>query len=434
MDLKIRNLKGTKDFLPEEQQIRNKIRFTLEEIFRNYGYKPLETPILCYYNVLASKYAGGAEILKEMYKLQDQGKRKLALRYDLTVPFAKVIGMNPYIRMPFKRYEIGKVFRNGPVKTGRVREFIQCDVDVVGVKSMMAEAELILMAFNAFEKLDLNVYISYSNRKLLTGLLCELEVEKDQINQVILTLDKLDKIGPEKVKDELYSEDIKEATIENIFKIYFDERSRSLSYFERNFTNSLLLEGIKELKELSMFLSEIGVAQKVIFNPFLARGLEIYTGTIYEVFFSDGSITSSIASGGRYDKIIGAFLNDGKEYPAVGISFGLDVIYTAYCLKQKENYRPFTDIFIIPIGTENSSLKIANELRQKGWAVDIEMCGKRLKKALDYANKEKIPYVLILGEEELKSKVVKLKCMRTGKEIDILIQNIADEIARIDNK
>ena len=143
MDIKLVNLKGTKDYLPEEQYLRNKIRFTLEEVFKSYVFRPLETPILCFMDVLSSKYAGGAEILKEIYHLSDQGQRELALRYDLTVPFARVIGMNPHLRFPFKRYEIGKVFRDGPVKTGRMREFMQCDVDIAGVSSMMAEAEFI---------------------------------------------------------------------------------------------------------------------------------------------------------------------------------------------------------------------------------------------------------------------------------------------------
>lgn len=153
------NVKGTQDYLPEERMTRRYIRRTLEDTFIQYGCKPLETPILNYEDLLSSKYAGGAEILEEMYTLSDRGERDLALRYDLTIPFAKVIAMNPALQMPFKRYEIGKVFRDGPIKAGRYREFIQCDVDVVGVKAQIAEAELMIMALDIFKRLDLDVMI-----------------------------------------------------------------------------------------------------------------------------------------------------------------------------------------------------------------------------------------------------------------------------------
>ncbi|MCK9905912.1 ATP phosphoribosyltransferase regulatory subunit, partial [Frankia sp. Cpl3] len=168
-------VKGTRNILPEKQLVRNRIRATLQGVFETYGCKPLETPMLQYYDLLASKYGGGAEILKEVYRLSDQGERELALRYDLTIPLTKVIGMNPQMRLPFKRYEIGKVFRDGPIKPGRFREFIQCDVDIIGVSSMLAEAELMTMAVDAFGKLGLDVTIQYNNRKLLAGILQSLD-------------------------------------------------------------------------------------------------------------------------------------------------------------------------------------------------------------------------------------------------------------------
>ncbi|WP_406688041.1 ATP phosphoribosyltransferase regulatory subunit, partial [Rossellomorea vietnamensis] len=197
------NVKGTQDYLPEAQVIRREVRRTLEDVFIQYGCKPLETPILNYTELLASKYAGGAEILEEMYTLTDRGERDLALRYDLTIPFAKVAAMNPTIPMPFKRYEIGKVFRDGPIKAGRFREFTQCDVDIIGVESQVAEAELMMMAVDAFGKLGLNITIQFNNRKLLTGMLEIFGVETDQVNQAVLILDKLEKIGAVAVLSEL---------------------------------------------------------------------------------------------------------------------------------------------------------------------------------------------------------------------------------------
>lgn len=419
--MKLRNLKGTKDFLPEEQQLRNKIRSTLEKTFQRFSFMPLETPTICYYDLLSSKYAGGAEILKEVYKLNDQGNRQLGLRYDLTVPFAKVIGMNPNLNTPFKRYEIGKIFRDGPVKVGRSREFIQCDVDVVGVKSMIAEAELMSMAFEAFDKLDLDVYISYNNRKLLFGLLSAIGVNDNMINSVVLTLDKIAKIGWEGVKNELIEKAIDKQIITKLFEIINTREENILLFFINKFKNPLVEEGVKELMELNDYLNELGLLDRVKLNPFLARGLDIYTGTIYEIFLNDGSISSSIGGGGRYDNIIGGFLNNGREYPALGLSFGLDVIYTALTMKYSSKLAPMIEVLIIPLGTEKKCLKIANKLRKDSINVDIDMSNRKLNKVLNTANKRNIPYVIIIGEEEISRNRVSIKVMESGdiQECDI---------------
>lgn len=416
MEVKLRNIKGTKDYMPEEQYVRNNIRKTLEEVFACYGFLPLETPTICYYDILASKYAGGAEILKEVYKLQDQGERELAFRYDLTVPFARVIGMNPDIRMPFKRYEIGKVFRDGPVKLGRNREFIQCDVDVVGVSSMSAEAELLSMVFEVFEKLRLSVYVSYNNRKLLSGIIDSAQVSSEMTNEVILSVDKLEKIGETGVRKELIEKGLEESTIDRLFLSMRAAADNLQKFMEANSQNQLLMEGGKELGELNSYFETLGILDKVRFNPFLARGLDIYTGTVFEAFLTDGSITSSVAGGGRYDNIIGSFLQNDKVYPAVGISFGLDVIFTALTLGSQVSDKCPLDLLVIPIGTEMKALKIAKDLRCQGLRVDIEMSGRKLKKSFEYANKLSVPYVLIIGENELSAGKVKLKNMSTGEE------------------
>ena len=210
------NVRGTQDYLPEQEATRRVIRRTLEDTFIAYGRKPLETPILNYTELMASKYAGGAEILEEMYTLTDRGERDLALRYDLTIPFAKVVAMNPAIAMPFKRYEIGKVFRDGPIKAGRFREFTQCDVDIVGVESQVAEAELMMMALDAFNQLKLKINLQYNNRKLLVGLLQLFEVEQEQMNRVILTLDKIEKIDEKTMLAELKALGLSDNSIHKI--------------------------------------------------------------------------------------------------------------------------------------------------------------------------------------------------------------------------
>lgn len=372
MSVELRNLKGTRDFIKSEQRTRNEIIRKIQSVFENYGYEPMETPIICKYDILASKYAGGDEILKEVYKFKDQGKRDIGLRYDLTVPFSRVIGMNPYIKIPFKRYEIGKVFRNGPVKAGRSREFIQCDADIVGVKSRMAEAELMIMAGDIYKMLGLDVYIEFNNRKLLSGIINAVGVNKTSEGSIILSLDKLEKIGEDGVRDELIEKGLTDKEITELFSLLTMDENDLLKNLRSNPANELIEHGIKELDELIYYLESSGIKDICRFTPCLARGLEIYTGTVFEVFLSDGSISSSLSGGGRYDKIIGAFLNNGNEYPAVGITFGLDVIYSALEARDIQIETPPVQVYIIPIETETESLQIVTGLRRQGISADIK--------------------------------------------------------------
>lgn len=412
------NVKGTQDYLPQAEVVRSNIRRTLEDVFIQYGCKPLETPILNYTELLASKYGGGAEILEEMYTLTDRGERDLALRYDLTIPFAKVVAMNPTMRMPFKRYEIGKVFRDGPIKTGRFREFTQCDVDIVGVKSQIAEAELMIMALDAFHKLDLKVIIQYNNRKLLTGMLQVFETSDEKINKVVLILDKLEKVGLEAVSSELTEQGLSPSTVQLIKQFLTDKNNTSYSYFEPiSVQSEQVKQGLEELKELETYLEFLGVNNQCIFNPFLARGLEIYTGTIYEIFTSDKTIKSSIGSGGRYDNAIGGLIGTNENFSTVGISFGLDVIYTALnTSKEKTLENPNVDFYVIPINTQKESFLVARYLRNKGYNVEFEMGNKKIGKALDKANKENFRNVIIIGEDEVKNNKFKIKDMFSGEE------------------
>lgn len=428
MDLELMNLKGTRDFMPWEQRVRQDIIEKLRVTFEKYGYQPLETPILCYYDILASKYAGGSEILKEVYKLKDQGGRKLGLRYDLTVPFARVVGMNQEIRMPFKRYEIGKVYRDGPVKTGRNREFIQCDVDVVGIKSVMAEAEFMAMAVEFYKSIGLDIYISYNNRKLLSGIIELAGITPKLASEVILIIDKLEKIGEDGVKTELSTIGIEASNVDSLFRYMKMNLDELLITFSSKQKNVLIEQGISELDELNSYIEALGIKGSLRFTPSLARGLEIYTGTVWEVFLTDRSISSSVGAGGRYDNIIGRFLDNGNEYPAVGMTFGLDVIYEALMLKGAVKEKPSVDLYLIPLGTQKECMKLVFELRSKGLKADLEMTDRKLKKSLDYANRLRIPYVVILGENELESGRVRIKDMIKGSEIGVCLDELAEKV------
>lgn len=416
--MQAQNVRGTEDYLPQLAKVRKGITRTLEDVFVQYGCEPLETPILNYTKLMASKYSGGAEILEEMYTLTDRGKRDLALRYDLTIPFAKVIAMNPHLKMPFKRYEIGKVFRDGPIKTGRLREFTQCDVDVTGIESQMAEAELMLMALDAFARLNLEVGIQYNNRKLLSGMLAIFGVGNEQINRVILVIDKLNKIGVNGVMQELNGLKLSTASLNSIQQFLEEEENTTLAYFQSYEKQHAQVEaGIKEIAELEGFLQALSIEQQCQFNPFLARGLEIYTGTIYEIFLVDRSITSSIGSGGRYDEAIGGLIGTNEKMPTVGISFGLDVICTALMTTDRRamSASPI-DYYVIPLNQEVEAMLVANDLRKEGYNVLLEMGKIKLRKALDRANKEHFEKVIIIGEDEVKNNYYKVRDMRTGEE------------------
>ena len=418
--MKLMNVKGTVDNLPNKEIIRRKVVNTLTDTFEKYGYLPLDTSILCYYDLLASKYSGGSEILKEVYTLKDQGDRTLGLRYDLTVPFSKVISMNvgKEINLPFKRYEVGKVFRDGPVKTGRAREFYQCDVDVCGIEGTFIEAEMLMMTIECYKKLGIDVYIEINNRKLLEGFIIEADIDKELSSKVILSVDKLAKIGESGVREELKEYNIDNTKLDKLFSFF----KCSINDLDNmNITNNSFIEGREEIKELFNYITSLSLEEECKFTPYLARGLEIYTGVVWEVFDKKQRLTCAIGGGGRYDKIITNFIDDGNKYPAVGISFGLVPICEILENKSKES---FYDLLIIPMDTNIESLRLAATLRNKDIKVIIEMNKKKIKKALDSANKNNIPYVIILGQNEINNNTIEIKDMNSSTNIKVDINDI----------
>ncbi len=422
MDLQLP--KGTRDFSPEEKILRDKIVGTLKEVFELYGFAPLETPFLEKFDLLASKYAGGAEILKETFKLKDQGDRELGLRYDLTVPLARYIGMNPNIKMPFKRYQIGEVFRDGPVASSRYRQFTQCDVDIVGSSSMAADAEIVALVYAAFAKLKLEVTVKINNRKLLNDIMKYCGVQEEKQEAAILSIDKLEKFGTGVVKEELKKQKIETLKINRMMDIINVKGSNQekISQLKKFLKDS---EGLKEIEDVISYLKNMNC--EADFDVSLARGLSYYTGTVFEGLLKNSSVKSSVCGGGRYDKMIGAFL--GKNgYPAVGISFGVDRLYDALLEKRESKQRTNTQIYIIPIKTLNESVKIAQQLRDAGISTDIDLNDKGPSKNLEYANSLGIPYVAFVGKKELEENKIKLRDMKTGKEEMADLQTILKKL------
>ncbi len=433
--MKLELAKGMRDIAPAEMIALNKIVRQLEKVFARYGYSPLSTPVVERFDVLASKYAGGAEILKEIFRVTDQGERDLCLRYDLTVPLARYVGMNPQLKLPFKRYQVSSVYRDGPVGPGRYREFIQCDVDVVGPKKPLVDAEIFALVQDAFVTLGLpDVQLIVNDRLVLNGMVsifAARELDAAERDSAILTIDKLDKVGRDGVVKELVSKGLFAAPdaltlLEGLEQFAQDARDVSTSQVVlREFLSFLTEEaelrsrsveiageGVTYLQELFAALGSMNVSI-ARFSPFLARGLSYYTGVVFEV--RKEGVDYSLAGGGRYDKMIGNFLGSGREFPACGISFGLERI--ALTLGLADEQKTLTQVFVLPVGKVlDSALGLVAELRAAGVNCEVDLLGKGVSKNLDFANKMGIPYVVFVGQRELDEGKFKVKNMVAGGE------------------
>ena len=431
MKINTQNLKGTTDYYGKDQLIRNKITDTLKETFIKYNYQPLDSTVLYNYDILAYKYKDGAEILNEMYTLTDQGNRRLGLRYDLTIPFCKFIANQKDLRLPLKRYEIGKVFRNGPVKTGRCREFYQCDVDVVGISGQVIEAEQMQMVVDIFTKLGIDINIKWNNRKLMSIIIEDSNISKDKLEEVIGIIDKIEKISRQDFIKELSKIEIDEETANKLL----DNFNKSLTDYIETYENDervVACEAIQEIKTLSSYIEKLNLSDNTTFTPTLARGLSIYTSTVFEFFDKKERLTCSLGGGGRYDKIITDFIDDGNIYPAVGLSFGLEPIYTI--IKDEMSSDNLIDAYIIPMGTEVESLMLARNLRQKNINVIVEMNNRKLKKCFEYASKENIKYVIVVGSDEIQENMYTIKDMTTSEQLKLPYNELKDYILTSKNQ
>jgi histidyl-tRNA synthetase len=422
--MKFQPVKGMRDFLPREAILREEVFEKVKKVFERFGFSPAVTPSLEYYEIFANKYAIGEENLKNIYDFEDKSGRKLALRFDQTVPLARLVACNPQLPKPFKRYEISRVWRYEEIKRGRYREFWQCDIDIVGSKSMIADAEVIACGLEVVKELGFDdVSVRINNRKLLTAMVKFVGVEEKE-SQVLRIIDKLDKIGESGVQKELKSVGLNSDQIKSVFKI-IGLKSQVIDKIDFLEKYPEGVEGINELKKLMEYL-DVFVDKKYYFIDLsLARGLDYYTSTIFEISAKDKSI-GSIAGGGRYDKMIGKF--SGKEdIPAVGIAIGIERILDL--MKDKAKNSTVTQIFVACVNEINRKdvIKVAKFLREKGINVEIDLMERNLSKQMEYANKIGVPFVLIVGEEEVKSGKYKLKDMTKG--IEKLVK--LDEVPRL---
>jgi len=399
------NIKGADDLFGDSFMLKRHIVSILSRSFEQHGYAEIETAQVNYLETLTYKYDANAEIVKEIYKIKDQGDRDLGLRYDLTVPFCKFIAMNRNLKMPFRRFEIGKVWRNGPVKAGRLREFYQCDIDVVGDKSIAVEAEMIAMSVEIFRQLGIDVVVEYGNRKLLTQMIKNVGVGDKNIDGVIGVVDKMKKMTTEELSNEL-GKFMPRTSVEKLLKAFKNPKKND------------------EILELENLLVMYGVGESCLFSPHLARGLNVYTGTVWEIFDKQGRISSALGGGGRYDKIITEWISNGQEYPAVGMAFGLEPIMKV--LEQGARFVGRANsarLLVVPMGAGARKIYFVKRLREQGINV-LVWNDTKVKKAFEYADKESMPFVTVIGEKEEASGKISIKNMQSGKSTEVGVENI----------
>ena len=440
--------KGTRDFSTEEMLKRDFIFDTIRQVFRLYGYQPIETPAMENLTTLLGKY--GEEGDKLLFKIlnsgdflsgvneedlmkRDNGKLsplicEKGLRYDLTVPFARyVVQHRDEIVFPFKRYQIQPVWRADRPQKGRYREFFQCDVDVIGSDSLLNEYELIKIIDDIFTRLKIPSVIKVNNRKILSGI-AEFIGEADRITEITVAIDKLDKIGLEAVNEELLAKGLSPAAINKLqpmLNLDGDTLSK-LSKIEVLLSQSETgRKGIDELRTIFSFIENSSLNCKVELDLTLARGLNYYTGAIIEVKAKDVSI-GSICGGGRYDNLTGVFGMDGVS--GVGVSFGADRIYDV--LRQLNLFEEInvstTEVLILNFGASETKygLKILDQLRAMDISAELYPDSVKLKKQMSYADLKKIPYIIIAGDEEIKKNEIKFKNMASGEQKTTILNDL----------
>ena len=432
--------KGTRDFTPAEMVKRDYIFDTIKAVFKLYGYQPIETPALENLSTLLGKY--GDEGDKLLFKILNSGDfaekvptekfqnpssneltgfiSEKGLRYDLTVPFARFVVQNRNeISFPFKRYQIQPVWRADKPQKGRYREFFQCDVDVIGSNSLLNEVELVQIIDDVFNRLKVNVTIKLNNRKVLYGI-AEYIGETEKFMAITVAIDKLDKIGIEGVKRELSNGGVSETAIIKIGEIldFKGDTKDKLQFLSEKLTSTETgRKGIEEMQTVFDFLNNLNLTSKVELDLTLARGLNYYTGAIFEVSANDVKI-GSICGGGRYDDLTGIF--GLPDVSGVGVSFGADRVYD---VMSELNLFPFdsgatTQVFFVNFGEkeQNYCLGLLEKLRRNGINAEIYSEPAKMKKQMSYANNKNVPFVVMIGENEMKEGTLTVKDMASGEQ------------------
>ena len=424
-----RTLAGFMELMPNEQILFEQIKQKIEKTYQKFGFLPLDTPILELSEVLLAKAGGETE--KQIYRFE-KGDTDISMRFDLTVPLAKYVAKNyGNLSFPFRRYQIGKVYRGERTQKGRFREFYQCDIDIIGdgELSVINDAELPSVIYNIFKELGFDDFtIRINNRKILNGLFESLN-QKENATEILRIIDKIEKIGKEAVIEELEKIEIPSDAINKIMDFIeiegtTDEKLQKLN--ELNIKNEEFETGLDELTQVVKYVRIFGIPEanfKVDLT--IARGLDYYTGTVYETFPNQYRELGSVCSGGRYENLAEYYTD--KQLPGVGISIGLTRLF--YKLNElqliKAEKKSIAEVLVVPMVQDLTvPIQIATDLRKKGISTEVYLNDKKLKAKMKYADKLEIPYVIVVGEDEINSRIVKIKNMKTGEEKETSIQNI----------
>lgn len=417
------------ELLPEDQLLFNNMMETIKRNYEKFGFTPLDTPIMEKSEVLLAK--GGGDTEKQIYRFH-KGETDISLRFDLTVPLARYVAQySSYLNFPFRRYQIGKVYRGERNQKGRFREFYQCDIDIIGNEKLniMYDSEIPAVIYSVFKELGFDDFkIHINNRKLLNGFFNYLNIENP--SDVLRIIDKIDKIGDEPVKKELMDlgftdEVVKE--ILNFIKIKGNNEQILNVLKELNIKSEVFEEGLKELNQVITHIAHFGVSSSnYCIDLKIARGLDYYTGTVYETILNDYASIGSVCSGGRYDNLAGFYTN--QKLPGVGISIGLTRLFyqlkEACLLKITGRATPSKVLMICMSEDYNTAIDTAKQLRKAGIPSEIYFEAGKLNKKLNYANKLGIPYVVLIGSEEIESGLLTLKDMINGEQLKLSINDI----------
>ncbi|RKZ27764.1 histidine--tRNA ligase [bacterium] len=431
MSIEPKLYRGMRDYLPQDMLSREKMLEKVRETFRRWGYAPLATPAIEFKEILTGKYGDMADRL--IYDLKH--KSGLALRYDLTVPLARVVAMYPNdFPTPFKRYQIQEVWRaeRAQPRQGRFREFLQCDVDIVGSDSPVADAEIIALSVQLLAELGFpNAVTRVNHRSLLRGLMEISKIPPEREIEVCRIIDKLDKVGKTGIYEELLTGGYPQKCVDTLFDIILcsGENRELLDFVEDRYSdNERIIGGIKNLREVLKLVSDFGIPSDLLkVDLSLSRGLDYYTGTIFESANAEQPHIGSLTGGGRYDDLIGIF--SGKQIPAVGITIGLDRILAALKDAGKLEERTTSTRVLVTVFDEKlfpDSIGLATELRKAGIPSEVYLETRKLKQQFSYADKLGIPFVAVIGEDEKKKGVIALKDMKTGEQENLTAREIIE--------
>lgn len=421
-------LPGFMELLPKDQILFNKIKDTIRKTYESFGFIPIDTPLIERSEILLAK--GGGETEKQIYRFT-KGDTDMALRFDLTVPLARYVAQHfPNLTFPYRRYHIGKVYRGEKSQRGRFREFYQCDVDIIGngKLSVVYDAEIPSIIYATFRNLGFEDFtVKINNRKVLNGFFASLNISSTA--DVLRSIDKLEKIGDRGVRAELKELGLPESIVDRILrfiKIQGSDGEKLEALKALDIANEIFREGIEELETVIDYVKSFGVPEKnYMIDLTIARGLDYYTGTVYETFLDDYPEIGSVCSGGRYDNLAEFYTT--QKLPGVGISIGLTRLF--YQLNEAgllEGDAPstLTKVLVVPMDEtcNEYSIKVANILREEGIVSEVHFEEAKVGKKLNYANKLDIPYVILIGEDEIRRQMVSLKDMKTGDQELITIE------------